>query len=218
MKVSFGQTFTQNAETKNWSKPVKSTDLIDWENLGRFTLGGYVDPFVAVRLETRFQDASLPDAKRTLTPLKLTESAGIAKLFYEKDKDRLLSRLGFAVRQTFTKDIVNLIPLETTINSATDGGLESVTDASFTFGPNLKYTGKLTLYKAFLYSKKDEFAGTPAEDDWKAVDINWENIINATITKVISVNFYTQLLYDKEISAKGRLKETLGIGFVFKLI
>ncbi|MCP4686097.1 MAG: hypothetical protein GY867_11730, partial [bacterium] len=78
--------------------------------------------------------------------------------------------------------------------------------------------GKLTLFKALFFSEKDAVAGTVAEDYWKAVDVNFENIVNASITKIISVNFYLQLLYDKEVSVKGRLKETLGIGFVFKLV
>lgn len=218
LKISFGQTFTQDAETKNWSKPAKSTDLIDWENLARFTLGGYVDPFAALRIETQFQDASVSRKKRSLSPFKLTESVGLAHEFYKKEKDQLLTRLGFAVRQTFTKTITDSLTFETVNRTATDGGLESVTDAAITISPNLKYTGKLTLYKAFFFSNKDDLAGTPAADDWKAVDINWENIINASITKIISVNLYAQLLYDKEISSKGRFKETLGLGFVFKLI
>lgn len=218
LKISFGQTYTQDAETKNWSKPVKSTDLIDWENLARFTLGKYVDPYAAIRVETQFQNAAMPQKKRYLTPFKLTESAGLSHEFYKQDKDQLLTRLGLAVRQIFTKDIIDSATFETISRTATDGGLESVTDAAFTIGPNLKYTGKLTLYKAFFFSGKADVAGTAAEDDWQAVDINWENIINASITKIISVNFYAQLLYDKEISRKGRFKETLGLGFVFKLI
>ena len=34
LKLSFGQTTTQDAETKDWSRPKKSTDLIDFENVG----------------------------------------------------------------------------------------------------------------------------------------------------------------------------------------
>ena len=100
----------------------------------------------------------------------------------------------------------------------TDGGLESVTDVSLTLSERLHYTGKLTLFKALFYSKKDDVKGTPYEDDWKAVDVAWENIIDASITKIITVRLYTQFLYDKQVSRKGRLKETLGIGFVFNLI
>ncbi|MFQ5453484.1 MAG: hypothetical protein ACE5D6_04785, partial [Candidatus Zixiibacteriota bacterium] len=100
----------------------------------------------------------------------------------------------------------------------TDGGIESVTDATLSFHKKLRYTGKLTLYKAIFYSKSKQVKDTPFDNDWKAVDINWENIISASITKIITVNFYTQFLYDKEVSRKGRFKETVAIGFVFKMI
>lgn len=226
LKMSFGQTMSQNAETKDWSKPQKSTDLIDWENVGKFTFGWHVDPYAAFRVETQFLDASVPVKNRYLSPMLLTESAGLAKkLYYKGEKEFITSRLGAAVRQTITKEIVygvegadSMVVLGTKNATATDGGIESVTDASLSFGEKLKYTGKLTLFKALFFSKKDDFKGTAAEDYWKAIDANFENIVNASITKIVSVNFYLQFLYDKQVSIKGRLKETLGIGFVFKLV
>jgi len=220
LRLSFGQTMTQSTDTygnKDWSKPKKSTDLIDWENLGRFTLHSFVDPYVAFRLETQFQDASVEAKKRYFSPLRLTESAGIAKLLYEKDKDQIVTRLGLAMRQTISSDIIDA-EYNTESHTATDGGLESVTDANLSFHGNLKLTSKLTLFKALYFSDKDDFKGLPEEDYWKAVDVNWENTVTAQITKIIAVNFYTQLLYDKQVSKKGRFKETLGIGFIFTMI
>jgi len=218
LKLSFGQTLTQDADTKEWSKPRKSTDLIDWENLGRLTFHGYVDPYVAFRVETQFMDASVIAKKRYLSPLKFTESAGIARKFLDNEKYQLTSRLGLALRQIMKTVIVDSVALSTNDSTQTDGGIEFVTDASLTLSDRMQYTGKLTLYKAFFFSEEDQVKGTPFEDDWKAVDVNWENIISASISKIITVNFYTQLLYDKEISKKGRLKETLGIGFIFRMI
>ncbi|HWR82396.1 MAG TPA: DUF3078 domain-containing protein [Candidatus Deferrimicrobium sp.] len=216
LKASFGQSMSQDKDTKDWSKPSKSTDLIDWENLGRFTLGGLIDPYTAFRLETQFLDASVDAKKRYLNPMRLTESAGAARLLYKKDASNILSRLGFALRHTISRDIIDTA-YNTRTNTATDGGLESVSDVKWTFSGRLTYTGKLTIYKAFFFSKKDDFAGTPFEDDWTAVDVNWENIVSASITKIVTVNFYAQFLYDKQVSRKGRLKETLGIGFALKL-
>ena len=217
LRLSFGQTLTQDAETKTWSRPKKSTDLIDWENVLRVTLHKFVDPYGAFRLESQFVDARNPNKKIYLSPLKLTESVGLARQFYEKDKDVVISRLGFALRQ-IRKTVIIDEDLNTADSTLHDGGLESVTDATFTFNDKLKYTGKLSLYKAFFFSKSDQVKGTPYEDDWKAVDVNWENIVSASLTKIITVNLYTQLLYDKEVVDKGRFKETLAIGFVFKLI
>jgi len=217
LKTSFGQTISQDEETKDWSKPNKSTDLIDWENLGRFTLHGFADPYVAFRVETQFLDASVEAKKRYLNPILLTESAGLAKVLYEQKDNQVLSRLGFAIRQRLSRDIVDTL-FTTETNSSTDGGLESVTDIKWKANDRLAYTGKLTLFKALFFSEKDSFAGTPYADDWKAVDVNWENIVNASITKLVTVNFYTQFLYDKQVSVKGRFKQTLGIGLVFKLV
>ncbi len=217
LKVSFGQTLTQDAETKTWSKPNKSTDLIDWETVGSFTLHGAIDPYVAFRLETQFFDGTNVAKKLFFSPMRLTESAGITRKFFQKDKDVVSSRLGLGLRQTL-KTIILDVQLNTTDSTLTDGGIESVTDATLSINDRLKYTGKLTLYKAFFFSESDRVKGTPFEDDWKAVDVNWENIVSASITKIVTVNLYTQLLYDKEVSKKGRFKETLALGFVLKML
>ncbi|TET93911.1 MAG: DUF3078 domain-containing protein [Candidatus Zixiibacteriota bacterium] len=218
LKLSFGQTMTQGADSvKHWSKPKKSTDLIDWENVGRFTLQKSVDPFAAFRLESQFLDASVEAKKRFFTPIKLTESVGIARQFYAQEKDEVISRLGLALRQIMKNTIVDE-QLNTEDSTLIDGGIESVTDVTLTFNERLRYTGKLTLYKALYFSNKDEVKGTEFEDDWKAIDVNWENIISASLSKIVTVNLYAQLLYDKEVSRKGRFKETLAIGFVFKML
>ena len=225
LKVSFGQTVTQDEETKDWSRPKKSTDLIDFENVGRFTLHKFVDPYVAFRVETQFFDGRKIGYKQYFSPLKLTESAGLAKILYSKNDDVISSRFGVALRQIMKSNVdsTEIAPGEygdfTTVDSTlTDGGLEWVSDATYQLHQNIKYTGKLTLYKALFFSKSEEVKGTVFEDDWKAVDANWENIFSAQVTKIITVNLYTQLLYDKEISKKGRFKETIAVGFVFKMI
>jgi hypothetical protein len=218
LKMSFGQTLTQNAETKEWAKPAKSTDLIDWENLGRFTLHGFVDPYVALRLETQFYDGRNPARKLYFSPLKLTESAGIAKKLYTRADDFVTSRLGLALREIRTKAITDPVTLTTESATVTDGGVEFVTDATLTLGKSLLYTGKLGLFKALSYSEKDQVAGTPQADDWKAVDASLENIITAKVARVVAVIFYTQLLYDKQIEKRVRIKETLAIGFTLTMI
>lgn len=213
LKVSFGQTYTQNAETRVWQKPQKSTDLIDWESVGRFTTQRFVDPYAAFRIETQFFDGSVPLHRRFFSPLRLTESAGIARRFYEKENDYVTSRFGFGLRQLFKESIVgDTLLLLTADSTLMDGGIESVTDIVLSFHKQLHYVGKLTLYRALFFS---ESSNAP-NDYWKAIDVNWENQLTATITKLVSVNLYAQLLYDKETTKKARIKETLAIGFVLK--
>lgn len=217
LKLAFGQTHVQDAETKEWEKPKKSTDQIDIENLSRLTFGGYVDPYFAVRLETQFLDASVDSIKRYFTPLLLTESVGGSRMFYKKDKNEILSRLGFAVRHRITNVIVDTAENEKDWHTSTDAGFESVTDVIYNFNESLGYIGKLTLYKALFFSEKDEVEGTPEEDYWKAVDVNWENTISASVAKYVTVSLYVQFLYDKQVEKKGRFKETLGLGLTYKM-
>jgi hypothetical protein len=177
----------------------------------------HIDPYAAFRLESQFMDASFKPKKRYLSPLKLTESAGLSHRFYERDKDHVTSRAGLALRQIFKNVIIDSVAVTTEDSSLTDGGIEWVTDAVLTLSDKMKYTGKLTVYKAFFSSEKDEVIGTPREDYWKAIDINWENQIDAQLSKIITVVFYTQVLYDKEIDKRGRFKEVLGIGFKYTI-
>jgi len=216
-KLAFGQTHSQDKDTKHWAKPEKSTDKIDIENLARFTLQAFVDPYAALRFESQFLDASVASVKRYINPMLWTQSAGIAKILYARDKDELLTRLGFAVREFVDAVIIDTAAGEKEWDTKVDGGLESVTDFKYALSPSLTYIGKLSLYKAFFFSDKDEVEGTPMEDYWKAVDVNFEYTLSAAVAKYITVSLYAQLLYDKQIEKKGRFKETLAMGVTFKM-
>ena len=221
-KLQFGQTHTQDEATKVWKKPVKSTDKIDIENVGRFTLQAWVDPYVAFRLESQFLDASYEPVKRLFNPILLTESAGIAKTIFARDKDLVSTRLGFSSRENTMRLLgptaADTIDENLTTETSTDGGFESVTDTQYKIAENISYTGKLTLFKALFFSKADDFKGTVAEDYWKAVDVNLENGLSVAISKYISLNFYTQLLYDKQVDLGGRFKETFALGMTYKML
>ena len=216
LKLAFGQTLSQQRQpdgTLHWTAPQKSTDLIDFESVLRFTLQKFVDPYLAFRLETEFFDGSVPGIKRYLSPLKTTESGGILRVFRDDPKTLVFkTRLGFALRQISVKAIVDTAALSTKRNTTNDGGIESVTDLTAQLRSNLGYTTKLSLYKALFFSKSKEAPNS----NWKSVDMNWEHLLNASITKYLQTTLYFQLLFDKEIDAKIRVKETLGLGLSWK--
>ena len=224
LKMSFGQTVTQDQETRHWSKPNKSTDLIDWETVGELNTHKFVDPYVAFRLESQFYDGQVPEKKLYLSPMKLTESAGLTKNLYSKGDDIVSSRVGFAARQIIKKVIIGadttagIVTYSTTDSTQTDGGVEWVTDATLTLSTKIVYTGKLTTYKAFAFSGSDKVKGTPFANDWKAVDVSCENILAANVSKIVAVFLYTQFEYDKQISKRVRIKETLAFGLTFKML
>lgn len=219
LKLFFGQTHNQNMATKRWAKPVKSTDLIDFESVFRFTLGGFTEPFAAGRVETQFLDASEPENERFLNPVTFTESLGIAKVLVKQEKREWTARFGVGLRQHVNRDVLETTVSKRKTQTSNDGGFVFVTDFKTTLAQErITYTGRLSLFKALFFSEADKLKGQPNENYWKSPDFNWENIFTASITKYLMVNFYVQLLYDKEINLKTRFKQTLALGLTYKLL
>lgn len=208
LKLAFGQTHNQNADTKAWLKPVKSTDLIDFESLLKLTLGSMVDPYTAGRVESQFIDAM----ELSLNPLKFTESAGASRTFIKKDNIDLNARAGLAVRQLISRTTDTSLIIN-------DGGLDFIAEYTTPLGTeHITFNSKLQIYTAFFNSDADATDGTATEGYWKSPDINWENTFSAKITQYIDVNIYTQWLFDKEIDKVGRFKQTLSLGINYTLL
>jgi hypothetical protein len=215
LKLAYGQTHQQQVSATGariWERPEKSTDLVDYETIFRFTLGGWVDPFVAGRLESQFEDASDPAGRRlTFNPLTFRESAGVAREFYKEEDRTLLSRLGFTFRQSSRKLFTEPAPIKTTQTEATnDGGFEWVTDSKMrVLEKRVTWTSKLAVYQPVFYSGKEDLEGlsdaafdgtgidTDIEDFTTEVSLDFENIFSTQITKIISVSLYTRWVYDK---------------------
>jgi len=219
LKLQFGQNHFQDEDTKDWGKPEKSNDLIDLESVFRFSLGSFVDPYAAGRLETLFVDKSDGLKDRYLNPLKFTESAGVAKVLIKEEKRDLTMRFGFGLREYINRDRLDPSTGNRKTKTTNDGGIELVSDFKTPLSQErIMLTSKLTVFKALYFSESDKIKGEVYEDYWKAPDVNWEAIFTAGITKYLMVNLYFQLLYDKEIDRAGRLKQVLSLGLTYKLL
>ena len=213
LKLAFGQTHSQDPATNEWKRPVKSTDLVDLESVLKLTRGWVVDPFVAGRLETQFLDESDPSNRRTLNPLVLTESAGIARTLIEEEKRELTMRIGGALKQHIDRDASTGTDDEIETVTTSDAGLEFVSEFRTSLADDrIGLYSKLTAYNALYSSEDDEAAG----DDWKSADVNWENTFTANVTNYLMVNLYVQMLYDREVDDAVMFKETLSLGFTFQ--
>ncbi len=219
LKLFFGQTHSQDRETKIWAKPVKSSDLVDFETVWRFTLGGFVDPFGSGRVETQFLDASDPAKERMFNPVTFTESFGVAKVLIKQEKREWTTRLGGGLRQHLNKEVLDILTNKRQTVTSNDGGLLFVSDFHTPMArERITFTSKLSLFQALFYSEADKLKGQVNEDYWKSLDVNWENTFTASISKFLMVNLYVQLLYDREIARGGRFKQTLSLGLTYKLI
>jgi len=216
LKLAYGQTHLQSRQENgdlSWDSPDKSTDLIDLESIGRFTLGGWLDPYVALRGESQFQDLSDPLGRDVLfNPVKLRESAGIAHPWHKEGEHAVISRLGIASRQNFRQRFIeelNPSNEQTEWDVTHDAGLEFVTDARLDIlQDKVKWTSRFGVYQPFVYSEKShledlasgQLAAVGLDSDLAdfttTVDMEWENMFTTKITKIISVGLYLRWIYD----------------------
>jgi hypothetical protein len=219
LRLAYGQTHSQDAESKNWRTPFKSTDLVDFESLLRYLNWKTLPPYAAVRAITQFEDAANKNHKLYFNPIDLTESVGLSRLLYKNGDDEFLTRAGVGLRQRIKRSYTDSPSPATTTATSNDGGFEWVTDGKYKIPKsNIVWKTKLTTFKALFYSRSRELKGTPEQDCWKAVDANWENILSAQVAKYVAVSLYLQWLYDKEIDKGGRFKETVAVGLTWKML
>lgn len=215
--LAFGQSHTQDKETKDWSKPEKSSDKIRYDGIVKLTRGWLVDPYVAGVFESQFLDASGFE-KRYINPMEFTETAGIARRIWNVEGVRILdTRFGFGFRQRITRMDDPNNPEETISETANDGGAEWVTELRLgSADTKYSFDSRLSLFQALFSSESDneELVGD-AKDYWKMVDVNWDNILRARVTSILQVSLAWQLLYDKEIDLGGRFKQTLTLGLAY---
>ncbi len=262
LQLAYGQTAQQqqraNSTERFWQSPSKTTDQIVFESVGRLTLGGWVDPYVGLRLDSQFRDESYqPLAVLALNPVKLKESAGIARVLSKTAESEATSRFGFGLRQTFARSI-NAVTLAEDHFTTNDGGLEWETQVTQPIlGKRILYKGDLLVFQALFFSQAEDLktydalvragdATVPAnpgaeavKDFWRAPDVNFLNTFSAQITKSISVNLLSQWIYDKfdnaadvnprhsldvlipevrkNVRKAGQFKETLALGFSYRL-
>ncbi len=206
LKLAFGQTHMQKRDGNNlsWDKPQKSTDQIAYESLLQFTLKSFVDPYVSLRMDSQFLDQLPGQDTYIVNPIVFTESAGIMRTILNTEKSKMNVRVGGAVRETWNRRNDKL-PI--------DGGVEGIAEYKQIISTlNASYNSKLTAYKALF--KSDAVEG---QDDWKALDVKWENMLSFKLWKLLSLNLNLDFIYEKEQDDNIQWREVLGLGFSYVL-
>lgn len=197
-KFSFGKTKVGDAGSR------KAADEIKLESVYTYKMGLYVNPYVAVSGLTQFARGYQYDADTSyavsefMDPGYFTQSIGLGVTITKNIK----TRLGAALKETVTDKYATLYADGETMR--TEVGAESVTDAEFTLMENIKYVSKLELFSNF--KGLDE------------TDVNWDNIFSAKVNSLITVSFNVRLMYDKDVSLKRQLKETLAVGLSYTIL
>ncbi|OGJ85664.1 MAG: hypothetical protein A2268_16825 [Candidatus Raymondbacteria bacterium RifOxyA12_full_50_37] len=216
LKLQFGQTKVQNNTTKRWGAPEKSTDLIDAEELLRYTTGAWFDPFASARVISQFQDNRDALIVRYVNPLDITEALGVSRTLRKNDIMDWSTRIGVAARQLVDRKHLDPANGKRTTDVTNDGGLElSMNLKAENAQKWLKFLSSLTLYEALLSSKAEEAQGTVAADYWRYPHLKWENSLSLSLAKYIMLNVSAYAFYDRDISNKLRLKEIFSVGLTY---
>jgi hypothetical protein len=64
-------------------------------------------------------------------------------------------------------------------------------------------------------SKLELFSTFKALDE---TDVNWDNTLQVKVSEYISVNINVNLIYDKDLSAKRQIKQTMALGLSYTFI
>jgi hypothetical protein len=210
--LAYGQTSQQDLtdDGKKWTRPDKTTDLIQLESTARMDLHTWVEPYLSVRIDSQFADESDPLGRFLFNPIKLSETAGVARVLDKTKTSEWIARAGFGFRQTTKRSFTDLTGETDERSTSHDGGFELQSSASYpVWDGAVNYTGKLRLFWPVFFDKSDkleEFDSLALAADssheavaeyWKKPDIDFQNTFTAQITKYMTVNLYLQFVYDK---------------------
>ncbi len=203
-KFSFGKTKLGKSDFR------KSVDEIRLESVLNYRLNPYINPYLALTAITQFTagfnytDSGREKISDFLDPGYFTQSLGFG---YEPIKE-MKTRLGLALKETITRNFpapyADDPATERVEKTRTEIGMESATELAAKLSSNTQLSSKLEMFSN-LKSVKE-------------IDVNWDNLITAKISKYFNVNFNFRLLYDRNVSQKRQIKQALALGVTYSFL
>lgn len=203
-KVAYGATQTGDIEMR------KSADEIKHESVVTYKLGTKINPFVAITGESQmvagydYSSGTADQISAFLDPGYFRESFGAGMILAEG----ISTRTGVALKQTVTTDYPK--PYADDIETATietlrsEFGAESVTDIALTINDNTNFNSKLELFSGF--------------DGVEAIDVKFDNTLMVKISEYFNMNVNVLLIYDKNVSVKRQIKQSIALGLNYTFI
>ncbi len=219
-QMSVNMKFVQDLEKTTWSNTGKmvygatkvgdadlrkSVDEIKVESVLTYKLGSKINPYAAVTGETQFAEG-FDYSTETPTPISAFMDPGYFRESFGAGfdiKEGVATRFGLSLKQTVTSDYAELYTgsEETTRNEV---GFESVSDVIVPVSETSSFTSKLELFSALK-----------AADE---TDVNWDNTLTVKVSEYINVNVNMKLIYDKDISVKRQIKQSMALGVNYTFI
>ncbi|KMQ50442.1 hypothetical protein CHISP_2689 [Chitinispirillum alkaliphilum] len=214
LRLAFGQTSIRSTEDNSWSSPETTTDMVDFLSILKLSLEGFIDPYASIRMTSQFHDTRDKFNVRFLNPITLTQSFGISKNLINDSDLRWSLRLGGAFRSKIDRDTMIYHSIENK-NKPTgnfensvisDGGTELISEIRVRKNDWLTFNSKLLVYEALILP--DHKRSTL----WRFPELTWENNLKIDLTKHIMLNYYLQILYDREKGPDPKFRQTFSGG------
>ncbi len=203
-KFSFGKTRLGKSGFR------KSVDEIRLESVLKFSAAPSLNPFFALTALTQFAPAydytaeGAPQISAFLDPGYFTQSLGLSLSPLAGFK----ARAGLAMKETITRNYPAPYaddPATPEVEKTrTEVGMDAVADLSRKLSKTILLTSKLQL-----------FSNLKGIDE---VDVFWDNLFSAQVAKHINVNWNFRLIYDKNVSKKRQINQSLAIGLTYTFL
>lgn len=185
----------------------KTIDEIKLESIYNYLWKYRLDPYFAVKAETQLapgyehrEDGKIR-VSDFLDPAYFTQSLGILY----KPSEKIVLRIGAAVKETITKDHPK--PYADDPNTKEiekikiEPGAEAVFSVSKNLSDNTQINSTLDLFNDFT--------------ELSATDVKWDTDFTTKINELINIKLSVKLFYDKDISLKRQLNQTLMLGISY---
>jgi len=203
LDMSFGKTRVGDIPAR------KSIDEIKLESLINLKIRHGVNPYLAINLQSQFSpgynynENSSELVSDFLDPLYITESTGFAWEIFNS----MNSRLGFAMKQTFTDqfpapyaDDPTTLEIE---KSKFEYGLEWVVDYQNNINELTSINSKIELFSDLVSVRQ--------------TDVRWDSNFSTKLSDLFDVSFNFKLIYDQDISNRRQIRQYLAIGISYTL-
>ena len=182
----------------------KSSDEIRIESVYQYTIGAHVNPFTSVNFQTQFARGFRYEPDTTIAvsdfmdPGYITLSAGAGSNPFEGFNTRIGGAYKITVVDQFARNLTNGEQF------ATEFGVSSITNYRKRLTENIRLTTRLEVFSNLV--------------SFNDVDVRWDVVITAQVTRYIDVRLNTELFYDKSVSPKRQLKQVLSLGLSYTFI
>ena len=181
----------------------KTDDIIDLESVATLKENKLLNPYFSMNFRTqmsagyKYSDEGSEKISDFLDPGYLTGGVGVGY----SPKKSFRTRIGLASRTIITRNYHEYADGE---NIQTEAGLQWVTHVERKFWDKLLLKSRLKLFSSF--------------DQFEKGNIDWDTLLQFSLTKYIIINMQTYLIYQPEISLRTQLKEILSVGLRYTFI